>query len=61
MSNLSKQQILDMIKLLSALQAWTITNANLPDYLADGIIDSIGILSKELLGDGQGTDVHNQQ
>jgi len=62
MSNLTKQQILDLIKMLSAIESWSFSvNSRFPDYLGDNISESIDVLTKELLGDGKRTDLHDKQ
>ena len=44
------EQILDVIKLLSALEAWSFTNQHaIPDYLLVDLDKSVGMLSTELL------------
>lgn len=56
MSNLSKQQILDMIKLLSALESWLYSSGRVfPDYLSDQIAETMSMLSNELLNEVQVT------
>lgn len=47
---MTKQDYLDIIKLLSALESWSFsTGSKFPDYLGEQIIDSIEKLSKEVL------------
>ena len=47
---MTKQQMLDVIKLLSALESWGfVAECNLPDYLHEQITASIELLSKEVL------------
>jgi hypothetical protein len=49
---MSKEQILDVIKLLAALESWGFANQNaLPDELKASLTESIDILSKEVLRD----------
>ena len=48
--DMTKEQILDTIKLLSALESWSFSDKNtLPDYLFDKIAASMDALTKELL------------
>ena len=47
---MSKQDCLEIIKLLSALESWSFSaGSKFPDYLGEQIIDSIEKLSKEVL------------
>ena len=47
---MTKEQILEVIKLLSALESWGFANGQrLPDYLHDRLIDSVDVLSAEVL------------
>lgn len=47
---MTKQDYLEIIKLLSALESWSFSSGQrLPDYLGEQIVDSIEKLSKELL------------
>ena len=47
---MSKEQCLDMIRLLAALQSWTFaTKESLPDYLLDDIGTAMDLLYKEAL------------
>ena len=47
---MTKQDYLDIIKLLSALESWSFsTGGKFPDYLGEQIGDSIEKLSKEVL------------
>jgi len=47
---LSKEQALEIIKLLSALESWSFSfKERLPDYLHDKIATSIEVLEKEVL------------
>lgn len=47
---MTKEQILDTLKLLSALEAWSFANNHkLPDYLFDGLDKAVEVLSAELL------------
>lgn len=51
---MTKQEILEVLLLLSALESWSFAdNHKLPDYLLDRIDSSIGMLAKELLGEGE--------
>lgn len=47
---MTKQQILDALMLLSALESWAFAERKtLPDYLSERIKITVEILSKELL------------
>jgi hypothetical protein len=47
---MTKQDYLEIIKLLSALESWSFSaGSKFPDYLGEQIIDSIEKLSKEVL------------
>lgn len=47
---MTKEQILDVIKLLSALEGWSFAEKHrLPDYLLEDLDKTVEILSKELL------------
>ena len=47
---MTKEQILEIIKLLSALESWGFAEKNsLPEYLHDKIDASMNALTKELL------------
>ena len=47
---MTKEQILDIIKVLSALEAWSFANQHrLPDYLLEDLDKSIEVLSAEVL------------
>ena len=47
---MTKDQILDVIKLLSALEAWSFAEKHrLPDYLLEDLGESVVLLSKEIL------------
>jgi hypothetical protein len=47
---LTKEQALEIIKLLSALESWSFSlKERLPDYLHDKIATSIEVLEKEVL------------
>ena len=47
---MTKEQILDTIKLLSALEAWSFANNHrLPDYLLEDLDKTIEVLSAEVL------------
>lgn len=47
---MTKQQLLDLLKLLSALESWSFSNRHtLPDYLLERLDASIAILEKEIL------------
>jgi hypothetical protein len=48
--SVTKEQILDTIKLLSALEAWSFANNHrLPDYLLGDLDKTVEFLTKELL------------
>lgn len=47
---MTKQQILDLIQLLSALESWGFSNKHvLPDFLSDSLADCIDALRTEIL------------
>jgi len=47
---MTKEQILDTIKLLSALEAWSFANNHrLPDYLLQDLDKTVEVLSAEVL------------
>tara|TARA_R110000868_G_scaffold302443_3_gene562970 strand:- start:6 stop:152 length:147 start_codon:yes stop_codon:yes gene_type:complete len=47
---MTKEQLLDTIKLLSALKAWSFAEKHrLPDYLLEDLDKTIEVLSKEVL------------
>ena len=47
---MSKEQALDLIKLLSAVESWSFADKHrMPDYLYDKIDESIKALEKEVL------------
>lgn len=47
---MTKEQILDVIKLLSALEGWSFAEKHrLPDYLLEDLDRTVETLSKELL------------
>lgn len=47
---MTKQDYLDIIKLLSAVKSWPFSvSSEFPDYLGEQIIDAIEKLSKEVL------------
>jgi hypothetical protein len=47
---MTKEQILDTIKLLSALEAWSFANQHrLPDYLLEDLDKTVEVLSAEVL------------
>ena len=47
---MTKEQMLGMIKLLSALESWAFSKgATLPDYLSDNLSETLSELSKEIL------------
>lgn len=47
---MSKEQLLQIIKLLSALESWGFSNKNMfPDYLHDDLCCTVKMLEAELL------------
>ena len=47
---MTKEQILETIKLLSALESWSFADKHaMPDYLYDKITQTMDALTKELL------------
>jgi hypothetical protein len=47
---MTKEQVLEIIKLLSALESWSFADKHhLPDYLSDNICTVMAFLEKELL------------
>ena len=47
---MNKEQILDVIKLLSALEAWSFAEKHrLPDYLLEDLDKTVNVLSNEVL------------
>ena len=47
---MTKEQALDLIKLLSAVESWSFADKHrMPDYLYDNIDESIKVLEKEVL------------
>ena len=47
---MTKEQILDIIKLLSALEAWSFAEKHcLPDYLLEDLDNVVELLSAEVL------------
>ena len=47
---MTKQQMLDILKLLSALEAWSFANQHkLPDYLLDDLNKAVDVLSEGVL------------
>ena len=47
---MTKEQSLEIIKLLSALESWSLSfKERLPDYLLEKIATSIEVLEKEVL------------
>lgn len=48
---MTKEQALDLIRLLSALEAWSFSNnQRLPDYLLEDLSKAVNVLSAEVLG-----------
>ena len=51
---MSKQYLLRMMRLLSALESWGFSNGNrLPDYLHDELCEMVKRLETEILGGQQ--------
>ena len=48
---MTRKEALDMLMLLSALEAAGIISRNLPDYLLERLHDSVVVLEREVLGD----------
>jgi len=47
---MTKQQLLDVIKLLSALEGWSFAEKHrLPDYLLENLDKTVELLTKEVL------------
>ena len=47
---MTKEQALDLIKLLSAVESWSFADKHrMPDYLYDKIDESMKVLEKEVL------------
>ena len=47
---MTKEEILDIIKLLSALEAWSFAEKHrLPDYLLEDLDKTVNVLSNEVL------------
>ena len=47
---MTKEQILDTLRLLSALEAWSFANSHrLPDYLLEDLGKAVEVLSAEVL------------
>ena len=47
---MTKEQMLEVIKLLSALESWGFSNGQkLPDFLHDRLLDLLDVLSAEVL------------
>ena len=47
---MTKEQILELIKLLSALESWSFsTGSRLPDYLFERLDAALVVLTKEIL------------
>ena len=47
---MTKEQMLDLLRLLSALEAWSFAEKHaLPDYLLEDLGKSVVLLSKEIL------------
>ncbi len=46
---MTQQQLLDMIKLLSAMEAWSFaTNHRLPEYLIEDLDKAVAVLTKAM-------------
>lgn len=49
---MTKDQILDLLMLLSAVESWSMTEKHrMPDYLYERLDDSISILRVQLIGE----------
>lgn len=49
---ITKQQTLDTLMLLSALESWSYsTNTHLPDYLFEKLGECVNVLRNELIGE----------
>jgi hypothetical protein len=47
---MTKEQLLDMMMLLSALESWGFSDGKrMPDYLLDRLVDTVEILRVEVL------------
>jgi hypothetical protein len=47
---MNKEQCLELLKLLSALESWSFTERHpLPDYLRERLLGSIDLLTEEVL------------
>ena len=47
---MNKQQMLDLLMLLSAIESWSFADKhNMPDYLYERIAESVELLRKEIL------------
>ena len=47
---MTKEQILDLLQLLSALESWGVSNGQgMPDFLLEQINDSVEVLRNEVL------------
>ena len=47
---MSKNESLDLLMLLSALESWSFASGhNMPDYLYEKIADAVAVLRKEVL------------
>lgn len=47
---MTKEQLLDLLMLLSAIESWGFANQRrLPDYMADRLSDSVDLLRTHLL------------
>lgn len=49
---MSKQDILDLLMLLSALESWSfsVSEKAIPDYLHDRLTESVNLLTRQLIG-----------
>lgn len=53
-AGMSKEDALKLIKLLSALESWALSqSANLPDYLHEDLQKSMEVLERIVLGEPQ--------
>lgn len=51
---MTKQQALDILLLLSALESWGFSTNNMfPDYLHERLTTTMGLLSEEVLQNGK--------
>lgn len=48
---MNKEQAIDLLMLLSALESWAFSNSRIPDYLQDRMADHIQMLRSIALGE----------